>query len=146
MSDNSKYLVPFSMRTKQEASELGRKGGLKSVQSRRARKTFRESLKLLLAGRLEKGTPLYKQAKTLMKQLGLSGDPTGQNLLELGIFKKAMKGDPFAFATIRDTVGEKPTETYEDVTPQSPIILGVIPDEKVAKAKEEHENRQKEEE
>ena len=146
MRDGTKNLIPFSRRSKEEAREMGRKGGLKSVKTRRERKSLRDGLKLLLSGRLEKDTPLYRQAKALMRQLGVDGEPTGQNLLEMGIFKKAMKGDSFAFATIRDTIGEKPTETYEDVTPQSPIVLGLIPADKVAKAKSEHEARQNEEE
>ena len=141
MRDGTKNLIPFSKRSKEEATEMGRKGGVRSGKTRRERKSLREGLKLLLSGKLEKDTPLYRQAKTLMRQLGVDGEPTGQNLLEMGIFKKAMKGDSFAFATIRDTIGEKPTETYEDVTPQSPIVLGLIPTDKVAEAKRRHEER-----
>lgn len=145
MRDGTKNLIPFSQRSEEEVKKMRSKGGKKSVETRRARKTFREGLKLLLSGHLEKGTPNYMNAKKTMQSLGLSGEPTAQNLLELGLFKKAMKGDPFAFATIRDTLGEKPTETFEDVTPKSPIILGVIPAEKVKKAKEDHEIRQNKE-
>jgi hypothetical protein len=50
--------------------------------------------------------------------------------------------DPTAFAIVRDTIGERPVETYEDITPNSPIVLGVIPQDKVEKAKAEHEARQ----
>lgn len=120
------------------------KGGKASVASRRARKTFRESLKLLLSGKIEKGTPLYKQAQQMRKILGVKGEPTAQDLIDLGVFKKAMKGDTFAATFIRDTIGEKPTETFEDVTPQSPFVLGAIPAELINKAKADHETRQKE--
>lgn len=119
-------------------------GGKKSGKVRNARKTFRESLKALLSGHIDKGSDLYKQAKKMMQTLGLKGDPNGQMLVDLGVLKKAMKGDVFAATFIRDTVGEKPTETFEDVTPQSPFVLGAIPAELINKAKAEHEARQNE--
>lgn len=80
----------------------------------------------------------------MMKSLGIKGDPTGQDLINLGVFNKAMKGDTNAAEFIRDTIGEKPTETFEDITPQSPIILGMIPQEEIdaAKAKRSARNKQ----
>ena len=46
-----------------------------------------------------------------------------------------------AFAIVRDTIGEKPVETYEDLTPHSPIILGLVAEELVAAAQAEHAKR-----
>lgn len=70
----------------EEAKKRGSKGGKKSVESRRARKTLKEELELLL-----------------------SMDDS-QNKISLALIDKAIKGDIKAFEVIRDTIGEKPTE------------------------------------
>ena len=41
-------LIPVTKRTKEEAREISRNGGKKSGETRRAQKTFRESLKLMM--------------------------------------------------------------------------------------------------
>lgn len=81
---NENNLKP--VRTKSEARERGRKGGIKSGEVRRERKTFREELLLLL-----------EQGKT-------------QEKISLALLKKAENGDTKAYEIIRDTIGEKPKE------------------------------------
>lgn len=121
--------------------EIATQGGLASGRSRRLRKTFREALKKALGCEIPKGSPIYSRLKTQMKALGIDGEPTVQDIPVLGMIQKAAK-DSMAFAVIRDTIGEKPVETYEDITPQAPIILGVVPQEEVDAAKARHEARQ----
>lgn len=41
-------LIPITSRSSEETREMGRKGGKKSGEARRAKKTFRESLKLMM--------------------------------------------------------------------------------------------------
>lgn len=84
---NEQNLQP--VRTKKEAREKGRNGGIKSGEARRARKTFKEELLLLLA----------------------NGDT--QNKISLALLQKAMNGDTKAFEVLRDTVGEKPIDKIE---------------------------------
>lgn len=72
-----------------EARERGKKGGIASGKSRRARKTLKEELLLLLA----------------------QGDT--QEKLSLAVIQKALNGDTKAFEVIRDTIGEKPTDKLE---------------------------------
>ena len=81
---NSKNLKPA--RSKSEAREKGKKGGIKSGEVRRARKTLKEELLLLLE----------------------SGNT--QNKISLALIQKALKGDIKAFEVIRDTIGEKPID------------------------------------
>jgi hypothetical protein len=138
---NDGNLIPFSERSKSEAREMGTRGGVASGKVRRFRKTLRESLKNALGCEIPKDSPLYKRTLSQMKALGIDGEPTVQDIPVLGMIVKSAK-DPTAFAIIRDTIGEKPVETFEDVTPQSPIILGQIDIAKVEKAKAEHEARQ----
>lgn len=84
---NEKNLKP--VKTKKEARERGRAGGIKSGEVRKARKTFKEELLLLLS-----------QGKT-------------QEKLSLALIEKAMNGDTKAFEVIRDSIGEKPTDKVE---------------------------------
>lgn len=81
---NSENLKPI--RSESEARENGKKGGIKSGEVRRARKTLKEELLLLLE----------------------SGNT--QNKISLALIKKALKGDIKAFEVIRDTIGEKPVD------------------------------------
>lgn len=133
-------LIPFSQRSKEEAIELGRKGGINSGVSRRKLRTFREALKKSLGCEIPPTSPFYKKIKSQMRALGIDGEPTVQDIPVLGMIQKASK-DAMAFSVIRDTIGEKPVESYEDLTPQSPFVLGIIPDDIVAKAKEAHDKR-----
>jgi predicted ATP-grasp superfamily ATP-dependent carboligase len=45
---NPSKLIPANRRSKQEVSEIGRKGGIKSGESRRNKRDFREAAKLVL--------------------------------------------------------------------------------------------------
>ncbi len=83
---NEQNLIPHNKRSKNEARENGRKGGVASGEARRKRKSLREQLELLLE----------------------NGDT--QESIAVALIEKAMKGDVKAFEVIRDTIGEKPVE------------------------------------
>ena len=96
---NSENLKKLSS---EEARKTGKKGGIKSVEVRRARKTLKEELLLLLS----------------------SGDT--QERLSLALIEKAFKGDTKAFEVIRDTIGEKQADKHDlDIT-QTPINIEII--------------------
>lgn len=80
-----------------EARERGQKGGIASGEARRARKTLKEELLLLLS------------------------DGDIQNKISIALLKKAQKGNIKAFEVIRDTIGEKPKEE-QTLTIKQPII------------------------
>ena len=84
------------MRSKCEASELGRAGGKKSGEKRREKKKLRELLEILLQRPAE------------------GGDGTNAEAMTVALFNKALAGDTKAFELIRDTIGEKPVEQRED--------------------------------
>ena len=84
---NEQNLKP--VKTKKEARERGRNGGIKSGEVRRERKTLKEELLLLLA-----------QGNT-------------QEKISLSLIQEAMGGNTKAFEVIRDTVGEKPVDKLE---------------------------------
>lgn len=85
---NQKNLIPIKKGelSKEEAKKRGQKGGIKSGEVRRARKTLKEDLLFLLE----------------------QGDT--QEKISVAMIKQALKGNVKAFAMIRDTIGEKPVE------------------------------------
>lgn len=89
-------LKPVTKRTKNEAREISKKGGIRSGEVRRERKKLKEELLLLLS----------------------EGD--NNRRMSIAIFERALNGDTKAFEVIRDTIGEKPKEEIEvkDVTPK----------------------------
>lgn len=87
-------LKSLANRTKEEQREIAKKGGIKSGEVRRARKTLKEELLLLLS----------------------KGDT--QEKMSLSMIAKALNGDVKAFEVIRDTIGEKPVEKIDNVNPQ----------------------------
>ena len=138
---NDENLIPFNKRSESEAREMGARGGVASGKSRRFRKTLRESLKNALGCEIPKDSPIYLRTLSQMRAFGLEGEPTVQDIPVLGMIMKAAK-NPLAFAIVRDTIGEQPVQQFEDLTPESPIVLGLVPADKVEKAKAEHEARQ----
>lgn len=92
-----------------EARENGKKGGIKSGEVRRARKTLKEELLILLE----------------------QGDT--QEKISFALLKQALKGNVKAFAMIRDTIGEKPVEKQEitgkDGAPLVEKVRYVTPEE-----------------
>lgn len=84
---NEQNLKP--VKTKKEARERGRKGGIASGKAKRARKTLKEELITLLE----------------------HGDT--QEKISLAMIQEALQGNTKAFEVIRDTIGEKPTDKIE---------------------------------
>lgn len=82
-------LKPVTKRSKEEAREISKKGGIRSGESRRERKKLKEELLLLLS------------------------ENNNNRKMSLAILKKALKGNIKAFEIIRDTIGEKPKEQIE---------------------------------
>lgn len=90
---NKENLKP--VRSKSEARERGRKGGIASGEARRQKKNLREALEILLEREWTD-----KKGQTA----------TGTEAITLKLFEKAMKGDLRAYEIIRDTTGQRPTE------------------------------------
>lgn len=88
---NPQNLVPVTKRTKSEAKKISSKGGKRSGEVRRARKTLREEL------------------------LAILSDGDIQEKMSLALVNEALNGNNAgsvtkAFETVRDTIGEKPVD------------------------------------
>lgn len=78
---NVDNLIPFSERSKEEAREMGRKGGIASGETRRAKKAMREILKECLEMTNDKGIS-YKELATLGLIKGaINGSPKNYELI-----------------------------------------------------------------
>ena len=88
---NPQNLIPANKRSKEEAKKISSKGGKKSGEVRRARKTLREEL------------------------LAILSNGNTQNKMSLALVNEALEGNSAgsvtkAFEVIRDTIGEKPVD------------------------------------
>lgn len=95
--DNLKYIKKGQL-SNEEAKKRGSKGGKKSVEVRRAKKTMKEMLDYLLEKEITntKG----EKASTL-------------EAISVSLIKQAMSGNTKAFEVIRDTIGQKITEKLD---------------------------------
>lgn len=85
---NEENLKPF-IKGEQRQKDLGKMGGIASGESKRRKKTLKEELIMLLES------------------------DNNNNKISTALLKKALDGDIQAFTTIRDTIGEKPTDKIE---------------------------------
>ena len=113
---NEQNLKP--VKSKKEARERGRKGGLASGEARRKRKTLKEELLLMLS------------------------DGDIQEKISLALINEAINGNNAgsvtkAFEVIRDTIGERPvekvqaTQTVVDMSAFSTEEIKAVLDEEV---------------
>ena len=87
---NESNLKP--VRSKEEAREKGRKGGIASGKARRERKTLKDELLLLL-----ESEDIQKKLSLALVERAMSFDTVGNK----------------AFEVIRDTIGEKPVDSLK---------------------------------
>lgn len=115
-------LIPFSKRSKKEAREKGRKGGIASGKARREKADLRKQMQLFLetdATTDKNGNPL-----------------TGAELMVKVAVKEMTKGNSKYWELIRDTAGFKPVdkvmvaEVDQDIVNQvEQMVLGAEDDD-----------------
>ncbi len=106
----TKNLKP--VRTKREAKERGRKGGIASGEARRAKRTFKDRIKWLMELPMGEGE-ITEDTDIKNVRLIPSANLTAIDQIIVAQFQKAAKGDTKAAEFIRDTLGEKPKEKME---------------------------------
>ena len=85
----------LSVPTSSEARENGKKGGIASGEARRAKKSLREAMQILMEADLT-----GKDGKTM----------TGTEAMAAKAVQAALKGDWKAWELVRDTAGQKPVD------------------------------------
>jgi hypothetical protein len=85
-----------------EAREWGKNGGIKSGESRRRKKTLRDTMELLLSA------PLTDEESAEMTASGLDvKDVDRRAVLAVGLYKRAAEGDTKAYSLIAEMLGEE---------------------------------------
>ncbi|HEO7897390.1 hypothetical protein [Streptococcus agalactiae] len=94
---NDHNLIPINQRTKSEAREISRKGGLASGKARRQRADLKRAFDTLLSSEVNN-----EQMRDLLISLGY--EPTNEMALALVVLQKALNGDVKAFSKIQDMI------------------------------------------
>ena len=103
---NEQNLKHFtSEQSREEAVKNGRKGGIKSGESKRKRKLLKEHLELLLETKIQTS----------------DGEITKSEAITLKLIEQALKGNVKAYKLIRDTLGEAPIQKIQtsEVDPET---------------------------
>ncbi len=96
-------------RSSEELREMTRKGGIKSGEVRRRKKTMREALEMLMFH-----CELSEQTKQMLRAEGVSEEEMNhQMVITRSLIAKAESGDVQAYNAICAMIGEKPAEKME---------------------------------
>lgn len=110
--DGTQNLIPVTMRSKEEQKELQRKGGIKSGEARRLKKTLKDTMQMILD--LKVTDPYDKQVMDLCKIKKV--DQTNQTKLLMALFTRAVtNGNLEDFEKIQEILGQKPN-TQQEIT------------------------------
>lgn len=107
--NNVQNLTTMRERTPEERSEIGRKGGIASGESKRRKKNIRELAKVLLDKDISKSQKFMRKR---MQALGFADeDMIYSNAILAAMLVKASNGDVNAAKFVRDTAGFVPEES-----------------------------------
>lgn len=117
---NDKNLIPFNQRTESEQRAIRSKGGKKSAQNRREKRTYRELAKTMLSARLDDEHMLNE-----LKAFGITETDVKAYTL-LGMIKASAAGSHNAFDRLMELIGEKEQNQNEAVMTKLDAVLGNI--------------------
>lgn len=109
----NKHLISLADRTPEERREIGRKGGIKSGETKRNRKTMRDTIIEMLA---ETITDDMIKEYGLDKVMNKQGTKTYMDAIMSACLLNAINGDSKSIQILRDTMGEMPTVKTESRT------------------------------
>lgn len=102
-------LIPFDKRTKEEARESGRKGGIASGKARRKKADFKRAANLILSGKPTPGTA------DVLRQMGFTDDEIDNTLaIVFALTSKAQRGDVDAARALFKFSGNDPEDKRKD--------------------------------
>lgn len=99
--------------TVEQQRAIASKGGKKSQEVRKRKKTQKEALEAILSLKVKDN-----KAQLKLSQFGIKkSDMDNQMLMLVAVFLKACKGDVRAVEYIRSTLGEDPNLMYKETQP-----------------------------
>lgn len=103
---NEQNLIPTNRRSKSEVRENARKGGIKSGQVRRQKKTLSELAKMIAEN------PAPAQAKKSLAKLGIDDENASNNArIVASVYSKAIEGNMMAVEKWEQLVADKKADT-----------------------------------
>lgn len=114
---NEQNLIPNSQRTPEELREMTRKGGIKSGEIRRKKRTMREIAEMV-------GTMPVTDPKMLAKlhEAGFKDPITNDDAAFFGLLRKAQTGDPSAMKLLAEMRGQYSTRVEVEPVQPKPLI------------------------
>lgn len=100
--------------TKENAREIGKRGGQASGKARRNKALLKDCIEILLEKKIE-----TKDGKKI----------TGAEAMTAALFKKALNGDVKAFEALRDSVGQKMPDKVEQTNTNVTVDFGDLEDD-----------------
>lgn len=99
----------FDQLSPEERAECGRKGGIKSGETRRKKRAMKEAIEVVLS------MPMKKGRKYDVEDIKSFSDIKGKNIsvndaIIIAAVQKALRGDVRALEWLRDTSGQKQSE------------------------------------
>ena len=111
---NEKNLIPFSERTESELREMTSKGGKKSGEVRRRKKSMKQVMEILLAMKTENPADLQLLSNVGIDITELSEDMINQLLIvNVALLKKAKEGDVASIKELRDIIQDNPYQKHK---------------------------------
>ncbi len=99
---NKETLIPMGARTPEEVRKITSKGGKRSGEVRKARKTLKETMNMIL-----ECVPTDQESKDIMAEIeGLVQKYDYSTVIMAALAKKAKSGDVAAIKELRDLIGE----------------------------------------
>lgn len=116
-----KNLIPFSERSKEEARECGRIGGINSGITRRRKKTVKQAVELVMS--LPVSDP---KTKAKLKKMGIDvDDADNQTAVVVGLYGRAAKGDHKAAALLFELLDDGHASTTEQTESHNALIEAI---------------------
>lgn len=114
---NEQNLIPNESRSPKEVRENGRKGGIKSGEARRKKRTLREIAEMV-------GTMELKDPKMLsaLRAAGFEDPITNDDAAFFGLIRKAQSGDPSAMKLLAEMRGQYSTRVEVEPVQPKPLI------------------------
>ena len=116
---NEKNLIPMDQRSKSEARELGRNGGIASGVSRRRKRSLKEAADLFLSLPVTDTRTFNKMVKA-----GLNTDEIDYQMAVIaGLTLQAAKGDAKAAKAVFDLLGE---DSHSEEAAVHPLVSDLV--------------------
>ena len=108
--NGTRNLIPTNRRSKEEAKEISRRGGIESGKARKKKKDLKEALELLLLRK-----PNAEVKAFIKSALGIDAESLFDAMHIKQIEKAVKSGDTSAYNAVADRVMGKPKQEIEQV-------------------------------